>query len=179
MSVQRNYKDRLFRRLFGGEDTKENLLMLYNALNGTDYVNADDLTVNTIEDVIYMKMKNDVSCIVDGRLSLFEHQSTFSPNLPVRGMMYFAKMYDRFIEENHLDIYGKALVKLPTPQYYVIYNGEEDQPDVMEPKLSDAFERPVVSGEFEWSAIMYNINSGHNRELLKKCKPLADYQQYF
>ena len=176
--INRSHKDRLFRKLFDGEseDTKKNLLSLYNALNRTDYSNPDELTIYTIEDVVYVGVKNDVSCIIDSNLSLYEHQSTVNPNMPIRRLTYFSKMYERYIAENHLNTYGERLIKIPAPQYYVFYNGDRDMPDRTVLRLSDAFERPVKSGEFQWTATVLNINSGHNVELLEKCRILHDYQ---
>lgn len=84
------YKDRVFRMLY---KDKKRLLELYNALNGTNYNNPEELTVNTLENAIYMKMKNDVSFIIDCNMCLYEHQSTFCPNMPLRGFLYFADLY--------------------------------------------------------------------------------------
>lgn len=67
------YKDRLFRFVFG--ENKEWLLSLYNAVNETQYDNPNDITITTLDDVIYVKMKNDVSLLLDSELSLYEHQS--------------------------------------------------------------------------------------------------------
>ena len=61
VNYNRNYKDTLFRKLFG--ENRENALSLYNAVNGTHYTNAEDLEFTTLDDVVYMKMKNDVSFI--------------------------------------------------------------------------------------------------------------------
>ena len=83
--VNRKHKDRVFTMLFGYEKYKKNLLSLFNALNETNYTNPNDLEINTLDDVFYMKMKNDVSCIIDSRIALYEHQSTWSYNLPMRG----------------------------------------------------------------------------------------------
>ena len=104
------------------------ILSLYNALCNTSYTNTDDIQIYTIEDVIYIKMKNDVSVLLDSFLYLWEQQSTFNPNMPIRGLLYFGKMYDKYITENHLNIYGKTLIKLPTPKYTVLYNGMDEQP---------------------------------------------------
>lgn len=175
ITINREHKDRLFKKLFGGKDNKENLLSLYNALNDTNYTNADDLTINTIDDVIYMSMRNDVSCIIDNYMSLYEQQSTFNPNMPLRGLLYFARLYDKYIIENDLDIYGKILRKIPTPQFYVFYNGTTQKPDKIILKLSDAFEHPIHEGSFEWTATMLNINYGQNKELMKKCHVLKEY----
>lgn len=173
--INRKYKDRLFCLLFGNEEYKENILSLYNALCGTSHTNTDDIQIYTIDDVIYIKMKNDVSILLDNFLHLWEQQSTFNPNMPLRGLMYFAKMYDKYINENNLNIYGKSLIKIPTPRYTVLYNGADEQPGFMQLKLSDAFINPDSSGDFEWTADMINLNDGKNDDLLKKCQPLKDY----
>ena len=173
--TNRKYKDRLFRLLFGNEEYKDNILSLYNALCHTSYTNIDDVQIYTVEDVIYIRMKNDVSILLDSYLYLWEQQSTFNPNMPIRGLMYFAKMYDRYIKENGLNIYGKALVKIPTPRYTVLYNGTDEQPSFMDLKLSDSFINADSSGAFEWTANMVNLNDGKNDDLLNNCKPLKDY----
>ena len=173
--VNKKYKDRLFCLLFGNEEYKDNILSLYNALCNTSYTNPDDIQIYTIEDVIYIKMKNDVSILLDSFLYLWEQQSTFNPNMPIRGLMYFGKMYDKYITENHLNIYGRTHIKLPTPRYAVLYNGMDDQPGFMQLKLSDSFIHPDLSGDFEWTANMINLNEGKNDELLNHCQPLKEY----
>ena len=173
--VNREHKDRLFRLIFGREENKQNLLDLYNALNNTSYRKLADLEITTLEDVIYMGMKNDVSMLVHSRMSLYEHQSTYNPNMPIRGFMYNGKLYGKYIEKNNLNIYGKKLVKLPVPQYVVFYNGDDEHNDEEILRLSDAFEGNEKPEGYEWTARMININYGRNRELMEKCKPLRDY----
>lgn len=168
-----NYKDRLFCLIFGSE--KKNMISLYNALNGTNYSDEEDVEVTTINDVIYINMKNDVSFIVDNHMSLFEQQSSLNPNMPLRGLMYFGSLYDSYIERKGLNIYGSKLIKIPTPQYYVLYNGKSDAPETSELRLSDAFAKESPRGRFEWTATFVNLNKGKNEELLDKCKPLAEY----
>lgn len=175
MNINRRYKDRLFCSLFGDESRKKNTLELYNALNDTDYDDENELVLTTLEDVIYMGMKNDVSCIISSNLSMFEQQSTFNPNMPIRGFMYAGKQFAKYIEENDLNIYGSKMIKLPSPHYYVFYNGDKECDDVLELRLSDAFEGKTGGSNYEWTAIMLNINDGHNEVLLKKCKPLLEY----
>ena len=169
------YKDRLFRFIFGSEENKDKILSLYNAVNGTSYTEKSDITIYTIDDVIYIDMKNDVALIFDSRLTLWEHQSSLNPNMPVRGLMYFGKLYDKYITEKKLNIYGSKLQKLPTPRYVVFYNGTDNAPPVEKLRLSDAFEVPDTDRDFEWTAVMYNLNPGKNEELLDACKPLKDY----
>ena len=135
-TANRNYKDRLFRFVF---NNKKDLLDLYNAINGTDYDNPEELEVNTLENVLYLSMKNDLSFLIDAELNLYEHQSTYNPNMPMRGLLYFAGVYNRHI--------------------------------------SDLFRRPNGEKEpcLECQTLMLNINYGHNRELMKKCRRLEEY----
>ena len=175
VKINKKHKDRLFCLLFGSAERKENILSLYNTLNGTAYTDTDLITIYTMDDVIYIKMKNDVSIILDSYLSLWEQQSSYNPNMPIRGFMYFGNMYNRYIEENKLNIYGKKLIKIPTPKYIVLYNGTQDAPAVEKLKLSDAFINSNNGGEFEWTATVYNINPNMNDDLLNKCKALKDY----
>lgn len=175
VKINREHKDRLFRLIFGSEGNKKNLLELYNALNNTHYSEVDDLQITTIEDVIYMGMKNDVSILIQSRMALYEHQSTYNPNMPIRGMMYAAKLYEKYIETNNLNIYGSTLMKLPAPQYVVFYNGSGEHEDEEILRLSDAFEVNERIEGYEWTARMLNINYGRNKVLMEKCKPLQDY----
>ena len=169
------HKDRVFRMLFGYEKYKENLLELFNALNDTAYTNPDDLEINTLDDVFYMKMKNDVSCIIDNRIAVYEHQSTWSYNMPLRGFRYTAELYNKLIYEQDLDVYRRKMIRLPTPQYVVFYNGIERRAEKEILRLSDSFIMPCSEGEYEWTATVYNINDGHNKELMNKCKILQEY----
>ena len=177
IKVNIKHKDRLFCLVFGSEEYKENVLSLYNALNGTDYQDVNDITIYTIADVIYIKMKNDVALLIDSDsfLTLWEHQSTFNPNMPVRGLMYFGQMYSRYITERELNIYSSNLIKLPAPQYIVFYNGRRNANAVEKLHLSDAFAGSVKDGEFEWTATMYNLNAPENDKWINKCKALRDY----
>ena len=169
----RQYKDRLWRMVF---NNKEDLLQLYNAINHTDYQNPDDLEVNTLEDVLYLSMKNDVSFLVGGTMNLYEHQSTFNPNMPLRGVFYFSRLYEGYVADNNLMIYHEKRVRLPKPKYIVFYNGTKNQPDSMELKLSDCFENTDNEAPcLECTATMLNINYGHNQELMKHCRKLEEY----
>jgi len=177
VSVVRNVKDTVFRSLFSS--SKENALSLYNAVNKSSYTNAEELEFTTLEDAIYMGMKNDNSFLFQGVMNLYEHQSSFNPNMPLRGLMYAAKLYEiRFAGNKR--IYGKSLVKIPTPKYLVFFNGlESDMPnDRIDLKLSDAFEVEDNSGAYEWTATMININAGHNKDLMDSCKLLSDYSTF-
>lgn len=175
----RKYKDRLFRRVF---KDKKYLLELYNAINGTNYDNPDDLEITTMEDVIFMSMKNDVSFMISSTMNLYEHQSTVNPNMPIRGMLYLTQLYDEFIKMHGLNVYGRKLVKVPMPQYIVFYNGKDKVPDDQTLLLSDAFECDALAKDMEPAlecrARVLNVNDGHNLELMNKCKRLMHYSQF-
>ena len=173
VSINRTYKDRLFKIIF--EDKKE-LLSLYNALTGKNYQNPDELEINTIDDVIYMHLKNDMSFILDDWQNLFEQQSTFNPNQPLRGFFYFADLYK--VKYFGKKIYSTRLLKIPTPQYIVFYNGTTNMPDKKELRLSDAFQQPTTQPDIEVVAHMLNINYGHNKELMERCRKLKEYAQF-
>lgn len=176
LKLNRTYKDGLFRLVF---KEKKDLLDLYNAIADRHYENPDDLIITTLDDAIYIGMKNDISFLVYDVLNLVEHQSSFNPNMPIRGLGYFSDVYQQYIEKNHLNIYGSKLIELPVPQYIVFYNGTTEEPDRVELKLSDAFaEVAGISPCLECTAIMLNINYGHNQEMMKRCKRLHDYSLF-
>lgn len=173
LPVNRTYKARLFELIFS---RKRELLELYNAVNGTEYDNPELLEINTLENAIYMSMHNDVSFIIDSRLALYEHQSTYSANLPLRCLMYVSDLYSAITKDANL--YGRKLVQLPTPHFLIFYNGEEEQPEVKTLRLSDAYTVSEKEPSLELVAVMLNINQGHNMKLLESCKTLGDYSEY-
>ena len=174
-TVQRSYKDSLFRMVFR---EKKELLSLYNALNGTDYVNPEALTITTIEDVLYMGLKNDISFLIEDVMNLYEGQSSWNPNMPLRGLFYISQVYQGYVKEQHLDIYSSALLRLPTPKYVVFYNGTRQEPERQELLLSASFINPEERPCIECTALVLNINYGHNQELMKACKKLHDYSYF-
>ena len=166
----RKYKDTLFRMVF---KEKQHLLDLYNAVNGTVYENPEELEINTLENVLYISMKNDVSFMIDGMINLYEHQSTKNANMPLRGVLYFARLLEEYILENDLDIFSSKLQQIPTPKYIIFYNGEPNEPDERVLRLSDAFIKE--GGCIECEARMLNINYGRNRDVMEKCRRLEEY----
>ena len=173
LTANRMYKSRIFAMLFSD---RNELLKLYNAINGTSYDDPDLLQVNTLENAVYMSMQNDVSFIIDMRLNLYEHQSTYSPNLPVRYLLYVADVYSDYTKD--MNLYGTKAVKLPTPRFVIFYNGQAEQPDLKELKLSELFSIPDADPSLELKAVMLNINKGHNRKLMETCRTLQDYAEY-
>ena len=173
LTANRMYKSRIFAMLFSD---RNELLKLYNAINGTSYDDPDRLQVNTRENAVDMSMQNDVSFIIDMRLNLYEHQSTYSPNLPVRYLLYVADVYSDYTKD--MNLYGTKAVKLPTPRFVIFYNGQAEQPDRKELKLSELFSIPDADPSLELKAVMLNINKGHNRKLMETCRTLQDYAEY-
>ena len=188
LKLNRKFKDTLFRKVF---NNKKDLLSLYNALNNTSHTDESLITINTIEDAMYIGYKNDISFIINSELNLYEHQSSVNPNMPVRGLIYFAELYKGYIEQNNLLIYNERLVKLPFPRYVVFYNGTEGEPEEQELRLSDSFVQ-VPEGEartgivveeankpsVEVTVQLLNINYGCNQELMEKCQKLMEYSKF-
>ena len=173
VTVNRTYKSSLFALLY---QNAEELLDLYNAVNGTNYTDSSLLEINTLENAIYMSMKNDVSFIIDTRLELYEHQSTFNPNLPLRDLMYLADLYS--VHTRNMNLYGTKAISIPTPRFIVFYNGKKDLPEKMELRLSDLYTVKEENPALELTVTMYNINKGKNQKLLNACKTLKDYAEY-
>lgn len=171
--AKREYKDSLFRMIF---NDKEKLLDLYNAVNNTHYTNAEELQIVTLENAIYMNMKNDLAFLLNFRLNMYEHQSSFNPNMPLRDLLYVAKEYEKIVADKSL--YVSTLVKIPTPCFIVFYNGTENQPEERVLQLSDSFEIPTKEPALELKVKMLNINSGMNSKILSQCRLLAEYMQY-
>ena len=173
--VNKQHKDRLFKFVFGNPDHKEWTLSLYNALNGSDYANPEDIEFNTIEDAVYLGMQNDASFIVSFILWIWEHQASFNPNMPVRFLIYAGRLYDKYLTDHNIYRYGTVLRKLPKPKCVCFYNGTQEEPENMTLKLSDAFEPEGVEPDIEVTVRMLNINYGHNMELMNKSSILNEY----
>ena len=173
--VIRNYRDTLFRMLYRN---KKRLLSLFNAVNGTQYDNPDDLTITTLEGVLYLGMKNDVSCIIDMMMQLYEHQSTVNPNMPLRNLFYVSDLLQKYIYEEGIDIYSRKQIKIPTPKFVVFYNGDEEQPERKEIRLSKAFSANTGETNMELVVLQININKGQNEELKASCKTLQEYAEF-
>ena len=171
--VNRNYKDTIFRMLFSD---RENLLSLYNAINGTSYENPEELEIVTLENAIYMGMKNDLAFIIDTNLFLYEHQSTYTPNMPLRDLFYISAEYQKLV--NQKSLYSSALQKIPAPNFIVFYNGMDKKEDRWENCLSEAYENLFGEPKLELKVVTLNINEGRNHELLEQCQTLREYAVY-
>ena len=182
--INREFKDRLFKMLFGRAENKRNALELYNALNGTNYANVEDLEFVTLEDAVYMGVKNDIAFIIDGTVNLYEQQSTFNPNMPYRFFQYGSEIYEN-LTENDDDFceYSDLLQKLPMARCVCFFIGSKTQPDRQILRLSDMYQIPGYDFEkaesgFETKVLALNITSGRNAELFAACRPLGDYSYF-
>ena len=171
--ANRKFKDTIFRMLFS---EKEALLSLYNAVNGSNYTDADALEIVTLENAIYMGMKNDLAFILDMNLYLYEHQSTINPNIPLRDLFYIAAEYQRLVDKKSL--YSSALQKIPNPHFIVFYNGTEKKKDHWLNHLSESFKNLSSEPKLELEVLTININEGLNKELMEQCQTLREYAQY-
>ncbi len=166
----REYKSDVFSMLM---EDKKNALQVYNALNNTNYADPEAVEMKTLNKGVSLSIRNDAAFVVDAALSIYEHQSTICPNMPVRNLIYYTNIIES--ELKNRNIYGYGLVKIPLPKFVVFYNGSDDQPETYEMKLSNAFEKQTDNPELELRCKVYNINRGKNRELLEKCSILKEY----
>ena len=172
-TANRQYKDTVFRMLFS---EKENLLSLYNAVTGSHYQNAEALKIVTLENAIYMGMKNDLAFMLETNIYLYEHQSTINPNIPLRDLIYIGIEYQQFVNDKSL--YLSKLQKIPTPKFMVFYNGTDAVDDRVELRLSEAYEHLAGEPDLELKVLMLNVNEGHNKDLMEQCQTLKEYAIY-
>ena len=173
MAGNREYKSDVFSMLL---EEPANALEVYNGLNGTNYEDPNELEIHLLDKGVSLSIYNDSSFIIDMNLSLYEHQSTYNPNIPLRNLIYLVNVWQDFI--NNRDLYGRRLIKIPTPHFAVFYNGTENRPEVEEMYLSSAFEHPTEHPEIELKCMVYNINKGKNVELLERCTVLKNYMYF-
>jgi hypothetical protein len=173
--VNEKHKDRLFNFIFGQEENREWTLSLYNAINGSNYTDASLIEFNTLEGVLYMNMKNDTSFIISGIWNVYEHQSSFNPNMPYRMLEYIVELFSGYVKVNKLNKYGSSLMKFPIPKLVVFYNGIEEKEDEVILRLSDSFDESETEADIEVKVRMLNVNFGRNKAIMQACKPLEEY----
>lgn len=174
--ANKEYKSDVFSMLL---QDKKRAMEIYNAINGTDYDDPELVEMTTLDDKSFsLTVRNDASFILDANLSLYEHQSTYCPNMPLRDLLYFASIIQKQIKAQKRDIYGGRILKIPVPHFVVFYNGKEDAPDQYDLRLSDAFEKETKNPEIELVCHVYNINNGKNVPLLSKCQTLREYMYF-
>ena len=178
-TINKEHKDRLFCYIFGSAENRQWTLSLYNAVNGTDYSDPDAVDITTMGDYIYMGMKNDVSFLINCDLSLYEQQSSYNPNMPVRLLMYLGRQYDKYIKKTKQNVYGRKQMVLPIPKLVTFYNGIENINDQVL-QLSDSFPKgsDLNKSDVQVTVHLYNITSEGDNHLIRDCKPLAEYSWF-
>lgn len=169
MKPKRTYKDSLFRSIF---NNKKRLASLYKALTG-ETIHPKDIRITTLRGVFYNDIKNDISFRIGDRdIILMEHQSSWNPNMPLRMLWYLSKLYARELDNREI-IYRDSQVDLPSPEFYVFYNGNKERPAHEILRLSKAFKKKT--NYLELLVNCYNINYGTSSELLNHCYELRCY----
>ena len=164
-------RDTLFCRYIGSGD---NLLEVFNAIKGTRYTDSSQIMINTLEGSFYSGLKNDISFMLDTLIMmLIEHQTTLNPNMPLRLLSYVDELLRRYMEPEKRKIYSTELIRLPAPEFYVFYDGDDTSFECKRLRLSDAFK--AHSGKLELIVAVYNLATGKNEELKKLCRPLNEY----
>ena len=180
VQTNREHKSSVFSLLFSDPDI---LRELYSAIEGIDLPPDVPVNINTISGVLIREMRNDISFIIDNRLIvLIEHQSSISENLPLKIFKYVEKVYDKIVDYSKIHI--RKHIKIPKPEFIVLYNGKETYPKNKTLRLSDAFmdmEGLAIDksqSSLELIVQVYNINHGQNHEIQQKCKTLSHYSQF-
>ena len=181
MNVNAKYKNSVFSLLFSDPDV---LRELYCALEGVTLPPDVPVTINTLENVLFMELINDISFEIGGKLVvLIEHQSTINPNMALRLLLYIARVYEKTVKDKNL--YSSRQLSIPRPEFFVLYNGTAPYPDERIMKLSDAFEKLDMPGFAEKPAIalelevkVLNINDGRNGAIARRCAKLAEYSAF-
>jgi len=175
-NVNEKHKDTVFTFLFSNPDL---LRELYSAIEGITLPPDIPININTLSDVLFRTQRNDISFLINNRLIvLIEHQSTINNNIPLRFMMYSAKLYQEITEPE--DKFKRKLEKIPKPEFIVLYNGEDNYPDYKELRLSDSFIQADIKVDLPLELVVqvYNINKGRNQEILSKSRTLENYSKF-
>ena len=180
-STNREYKNSLFISLF---ETIKELLSLYNALTGSELSSETFVKIVTLTNILFTKSRNDIAFVLGDKIVvLIEHQSTICQNMPLRLLIYLARVYEKIIDNDA--VYKNKLLKIPKPDFIVLYNGADPFPDEKVMKLSDAFmEHPEgaqaaeLEGSLELKVRVININVGRNESMVNKCETLKGYVHF-
>lgn len=156
-------------------EDKRNALEVYNALNGSDYTDPELIEMVTLEKGISLTIRNDAAFILDANINIYEHQSTYNPNMPLRAFLYLASTLKSMLKNK--DLFGGKLI-IPTPHFAVFYNGIKNRPDKEVMLLSDMFSHKEDSPELELKCTVYNINPGTDNGILNRCRVLNEYTQF-
>ena len=173
MLMVKEYKSNTFSLLI---QEPKYALQVFNALNGTHYEDESEIQINMLENGIQLTVRNDASFLLDGYLSLYEHQSSPNPNMPLRGLLYIARLLEDYTSES--DLFGKKLIHIPNIQFVVLYNGLETQPEREILRLSDSYLNKDIESSLELTCVVYNINGVYNPNLTRDCDAIRGYMTF-
>jgi len=172
MAENREVKSDVFSMLM---EDKRNALEVYNALNGSDYTDPELIEMVTLEKGISLTIRNDAAFILDTSINIYEHQSTYNPNMPLRALLYLAATLRTMLKNRDL---FSSRITIPTPHFAVFYNGARNRPAKEVMLLSDLFSNEEDSPELELKCTVYNINPDKESGILNKCSVLSEYTQF-
>ena len=172
MIQHREYKSDLFSMLM---KVPEYAMEVYNVLNGSQYTDSSQIQIMKLEKGVLLSIRNDASFLLDAYLNLYEHQSTYNPNMPLRFLIYFSNLMLETIKEQEYDLFGRKQIPIPTPKFVVFYNGLECRPHREEMRLSDAYEHQEEHYELDLKCVAYNINPGYNEHIQQNSRVLSGY----
>ena len=173
--MSREYKSDVFSMLL---EDKKNALEVYNALNNTNYADPEEVEIVKLEKGVSLTIRNDASFIIDMNISFYEHQSTYSPNLPLRNLIYLANTLEEWLKENKRDLFSTRRIKIPTPYFVVFYNGLQKRPEYEELRLSQSFYHETETPQLELICRIYNINPHQNTTIKEKSPVLSGYTSF-
>jgi len=153
-------------------------LQVYNALNHSDYSNPKEIQIITTNHGVSLSIRNDASFMIDRHVNYYEHQSTYSPNMPLRCLIYYIHDLKEFVKYDKKDLYSRRMIPIPTPHFVIFYNGEDKRPETEVMRLSAAFYHQTEEPELEVICTAYNINPSFNEELKEKAGVLYGYTHF-
>ena len=174
MNENREFKSDVFSMLM---EDKANALEVYNVLNGSSYEDPEQVEFVNLEKGISLSVRNDAAFIVDTDISIYEHQSSYNPNMPLRSLVYFVDIINEHVIKDR-DLFSRHTIKIPMPHFAVFYNGTANRPEKEILKLSDSYNKPTDEPELELICTVYNINRGKGDGLLGRCKVLEGYTAF-
>lgn len=175
MNSNREYKSDVFTMLV---EVPEYALEIYNVLNNSHYDNPKELQIMKLEKGVLLSIRNDASFVVDSYLNLYEHQSTYNPNMPLRFLIYFSNLLLDMVKEQEYDLFGRKQIPVPTPKFVVFYNGLEKRPAKEVMHLSDAYEHREESYDLDLTCLVYNINPGYNKDIQERSRVISGYTAF-
>ena len=173
MTENREFKSDVFSMLM---EDKRNALQVYNALNGSSHEDPEMVEMHTLEKGISLSVRNDAAFIIDMELNIYEHQSSYNTNMPLRALIYFTTILKGIVKNK--DLFSGHTITIPTPHFAVFYNGLKDRPEREVLKLSASYAKPTDQPELELVCTVYNINPNKDKGLLKRCSVLDEYTKF-